>query len=97
MVDADDAFNLSVGDNPLLNGEDIPDGNIFSFEGFDLAEITAKTFSFTANIRSSYSLKSITVASVASLPPVASVPEPTTLLGLMAVGAFGSLSLKRKS
>ncbi|WP_413162990.1 PEP-CTERM sorting domain-containing protein [Capilliphycus salinus ALCB114379] len=87
-VDGDDAFNLSVGDNSLFNGEDIPDSNIFDFTSLDLTQTTAKTFSFTANAGSSYSLQSITVAAV---------PEPTTIFGLMAVGALASVGLKRKS
>lgn len=87
-VDGNDAFNLFVGENSLVNGEDIPDNNMFDFTGFDLLQTTAKTFSFTANPGSDYSLKSITVATV---------PEPTTVLGLMAVSALGSVALKRKS
>ncbi|MFY7807096.1 MAG: PEP-CTERM sorting domain-containing protein [Limnoraphis robusta] len=87
-VDGNDAFNLFVGNNPLLVGMDIPDSNVFDFSSFDSKQISAQTFSFTANLRSDYSLQSITVATV---------PEPTTVFALMAVGGLGSVALKRKS
>ncbi|MEB3279700.1 MAG: PEP-CTERM sorting domain-containing protein [Lyngbya sp.] len=89
----DDQFSLFVEDNLLVEGAYIPvDTNVFSFKDLEYEQKTAKSFGFTAyNILpqgDDYTLKSITVATV---------PEPTTVLGLMAVGALASVGLKRKS
>ncbi len=81
-------FNLFVDDNPTFVNTKISEGGVFDFSNFDLTEKTAQVFSFTANLRSPYSLQSITVETV---------PEPTTLLALIAVGGLGSVALKRKS
>jgi hypothetical protein len=86
-VDGNDEFRLFV-DGDLLVSADIPNNNIFNFTSF-APDNKGSQFGFSVtDFNDDYYLKNIEVEAV---------PEPASILGLLALGAFGASStLKRK-
>lgn len=92
-VQRNDEFSLFV-DGDLLVSEDIPNNNTFNFTSL-APNNEGSQFGFSVtDFNDDYFLKSVKVKAIEE--PV-STPEPASLLGLLAVGAFGANSaVKRK-